>query len=156
MKLYYLLIPALTILVSATGGQVTAANMDWYRTLALPPWTPSGQTIGSVWTGIFTLTAISAMTFWKTAPRDLRFTLAAWIFAANALLNAGWSFIFFGKHLILAAVFDAALLGASVYILIVLLWPVSRTAAVLLFPYAGWVTFATYLNWAVYLLNRKI
>jgi len=38
--------------------------------------------------------------------------------------------------------------------LMILIWPVSRLAAGLLIPYAGWVAFATYLSYIIWSLNK--
>ncbi len=64
-----------------------------------------------------------------------------------------WSYLFFGLHLMSAATGEAALLFLSVLGVIAVVWPVSRVAAALLFPYAGWVAFATYLTLRVWTMN---
>ena len=48
------------------------------------------------------------------------------------------------------------LLWLSILALIVLLWPRSRTAAVLLVPYLAWVSFAAFLNYTIVQLNRPL
>jgi tryptophan-rich sensory protein len=48
---------------------------------------------------------------------------------------------------------EVVLLWASVVVLIVLSWRVSRLAAMLLLPYLAWVSFAAMLNRAVVQLN---
>jgi len=153
MKLNYIIIPAITFLVVMVGGWFTGSGMGWYDQLKLPSFTPSGQVIGSVWTVLFILATASVLIVWNNLPRNQLFWQIIALFAVNAILNVTWSFLFFKQHMIGAAVFDAALLDLSVIGLIVLIWPLSVTAAALLVPYAGWVAFATYLNYVIWTIN---
>jgi tryptophan-rich sensory protein len=154
LKLNYFIIPALTFAVAYFGGKVTDAGMDWYKTINLPAWTPPGFVIGIVWTIIFILTAMAAILVWNKGFGVNNFKLIIGFFVVNGLLNFLWSYLFFGKHLIGADIFTAGLLEISVLFLIILIWPISRLAAGLLFPYSAWVFFATYLNYIIWGLNK--
>ena len=162
MKLYYIIIPLIAIAVAGLGSLLTNTGLtpatdsvlSWYQTIQKPNWTPAGSIIGVVWTTIFILTAISALIVWTKAPRDSRLTWIAVLFLVNAAFNVLWSFLFFNQHLLAVSIFEAALLGLSVMALIILIWPISRWASILLIPYAGWVIFATYLTYSVWLLNK--
>lgn len=150
----YWIIALVTIAVSGIGGLLTTSGMPWYQTLLLPRWTPSGMVIGTVWTILFILAMISAMLVWRDAPHQrLRFKLTIALFCANALLNVLWSYLFFVQNLFSPAVLEAAVLGASVVALMLLIWPLSKAAALLLLPYAVWVAFATYLAYVVFMMN---
>ena len=153
-KISYIIIPLVTLAVAFGGGQLTSAGMKWYQTIHKPAWTPPGAIIGLVWTVIFILATVSAILVWnlKISPQIMPWI--AGLFLANAALNVAWSYLFFYKHLMLLAGWEAALLDLSVIILIIVLWPLSRLAAGLLIPYAGWVAFATYLTFTVANLNR--
>lgn len=148
----YLIIPLAVILVAVAGSSITTGGMDWYRTIRLPSWTPPGAVIGAVWTTIFALTAASAVIAWNGAAKEARLAIAI-AFVVNGFLNVLWSYLFFGLHLMSAATAEAGLLAFSVVAVIVLVWPVSRVAAALLFPYAGWASFATYLTYRVWTIN---
>lgn len=153
MKLNYIIIPLMIILVAVVGSWLTSSGMDWYGTINLPEWTPAGSVIGAVWTTIFILATISALIVWSRANRNRRFRWIIAIFIINAFLNVFWSYLFFNQYLIGPAIWGAGLLGLSVLFLIILIRPISKWAALLLFPYAGWVAFATYLTYTVWLLN---
>jgi len=153
MKINYIIIPLITVLVAVVGSWLTSGGMEWYGTINLPEWTPAGSVIGAVWTTIFILTTLSALIVWSRANRNRRFWWIIVIFLINAFLNVFWSFLFFSQHLIGPAIWEAGLLDASVIALIILIWPISRLASILLVPYAGWVAFATYLTYTVWLLN---
>lgn len=141
--------------MAAVGGIFTSRGVEgWYKTIRLPDWTPPGSTIGLVWTTIFILTAIAGILYFN-AQKDARGAyLTAAVFLLNVVLNVAWSWLFFDKHLPLAAFWEAIALDLSVIALIVLFWPVSRLAGALLIPYAVWVAFASYLTYTVYALNR--
>jgi tryptophan-rich sensory protein len=154
LRLNYFIIPLVAFAVAYFGGRVTSTGMDWYRTINLPAWTPSGAVIGAVWTTIFILTAMSAILVWNKGMNAKYFPAIVGIFILNAVLNFTWSYLFFGKHLIGTDVFVAGLLEISVLFLIILIWPISKLASSLLFPYSAWVFFATYLNYLIWSLNK--
>ncbi len=128
-------------------------GMPWYATLKLPSYTPSGFFISSVWHVIFLLATIAILYLWNKTEHGLKFGLIMFLFGINGLLNSAWSYIFFYKHMIGTAVWCALSLALSTFLLIVMIWPISRFAASLLIPYALWVVFATYLNYMIWLIN---
>lgn len=152
MKPNYLIIPGVVLVTAWAGSWVTAAGMAWYRGINLPAFTPAGNVIGAVWTGLFILAAWSALlVFNKLSPAARRPIMVE--FFINALLNVLWTFLFFGLHLLTASVFEAVLLALSVLLLILMIYPRLRLAAWLLAPYFAWVSFATYLTWSIARLN---
>lgn len=155
MKLNYFIIPLVTVLVAVLGSRFTVQSLSgWYKSLNLPSIAPPGGFIGAVWTILFILATISALLVWNKFPHDTRFYWIIAIFILNAVLNFGWSWLFFGQHQIFAAIFEAGALGLSVLALVVLIWPESVLAASLLIPYAVWVFFATYLTYSIWSLNK--
>ncbi len=148
----YIVIPLITIATISAGSWATSGGMNWYKTLNLPAFTPPGSFIGTVWTTLFILATISALIAWNKAWRKRRNIIGV-AFVLNIFLNVGWSVLFFGLHLVGPAIYEAALLGVSVLVLIILIWPVSKLAAWLLVPYLAWVSFATYLTYITYSLN---
>lgn len=154
MKPNYFLIPLIVIGVSLLGSFFTGQGVStWYQTLNLPGWTPPGSVIGAVWTVIFILVAVSLLIFWNKVKRNRIFKVITGVFLLNAFLNVLWSYLFFSKHFIFSAFVDTILLEISVLALIILLWPLSRLASALLWPYALWVIFAGYLNYIIWQLN---
>lgn len=153
MKSNYLIIPLITLAAALIGLALTNLGQDWYQTLNLPAWTPSGRIISLVWLAIFILAAWAALIFYNKAPNYGALILGAVVFLINAGLNILWSYLFFGQHLIYEAMLEAAGLAVSVLILMLLVWPISKFASTLLLPYAGWAGFAAYLNYQIWLLN---
>lgn len=149
----YLLIPVVLFITIVLGQYFMTGSYEWYQTVALPEWTPRGSFIGTMWAMIYTLTLVAALLIFKRKLSGFSFTTITILFLANAFLNVFWTYLFFYKHMIGAAVLDAAALGISVVALIITLYPKSKTSSLLLVPYALWVIFATYLNFVIWQLN---
>ena len=120
LKTNYIVIPLITIATISVGSWITSAGMNWYKTINLPQFTPPGSFIGMVWTTLFILATISALIVWNKIVRQRKIIIGS-AFILNVLLNVGWSFLFFGLHLIGPAIYEAALLGMSVLVLIILI-----------------------------------
>jgi len=152
--LAYVLIPLATIVTATLGSMFTTNGLGWYRTQSVPSWTPRKSVISGVWTAIFLLATMSALIAWRNVPDSQHFLLGI-AFLTNALLNVLWSAVFFTFHQKGLAVFEAVLLALSVVYLIIVLWPYSVWASVLLVPYFLWVCFAILLTFSVWRRNRK-
>lgn len=140
------------VVVAALGATMTDLG-PWYQALHKPPWQPPGWLFGPAWTVIFALTALSAVTGWRTAPTAAqRDWIVIW-FALNGVLNITWSALFFRLRRPDWAAAEVALLWLSILCLMV--GPVrhSTPARLLLLPYLAWVTFAAALNVAIVRLN---
>lgn len=153
----HILIPLFTFLVSYSGSMFTSSGMEWYATINKPTWTPDGSIIGLVWTAIFILATLSALRIWnKRYTKTERYNHILWImvlFIVNGILNIEWSFLFFYMHSTYFAAIEAGILGLSVLALMLVIWPVSKLGSLLLLPYFGWVSFATYLTYLIYTMN---
>lgn len=157
-KKYYFLIPLVTILTAVSGSLVTTNNLTWYYSINIPYWTPSGSVISIAWTSIYILAALSAIIaylkiFRSKKLKNKKYPISV-AFLVNAFLNFYWTYLFFGQHLIGISLLEVILLGISIAVLIYLLEPISKLSSILLAPYLAWVTFAAYLTYSVYILNR--
>lgn len=149
--------PVLTAALAALGvallGALATDFGPWYQTLAKPSWQPPDWLFGPVWTLIFGLVALAAVTAWSQTPgRALRRRVIA-LFALNGALNVLWTLLFFRLQRPDWALAEVGLLWLSIVALIVVVAPFARRAAWLLAPYLLWVTFAAALNLAVVRLN---
>ena len=155
MHLSYILIPLITILVAFVGGRLTAASVKtWYKTIRKPTWTPPGAVIGTVWTVLYVLAAISALIVWNLPGGASVSATIAVLFILNAVVNVFWSYVFFYLHRPGPAIWVCLFLDLTIVLLIQFISPLSMLAAWLLVPYAAWVTFASYLNYRVWAMNR--
>ncbi|PLK23696.1 TspO protein [Porphyrobacter sp. TH134] len=138
--------------VAALGATVTDLG-PWYQALAKPDWNPPDVVFPMGWTVIYALITVAGITAWRAAPTAARAEWVLGLFALNGFLNISWSLIFFRLQRPDWAFFELTLLWLSILVMIVFCWRFSKSAALLLVPYLGWVSFAGALNWAVVQLN---
>jgi len=140
------------ISVAALGASATDLG-PWYYALHKPSWQPPDWLFGPAWTLIYGLIALAGIKAWNAA-RDRRQGLRIiGVFALNALLNVGWSELFFHFQRPDWALLEVVAFWLSIVVLIVTAGSVSPVAWWLLAPYLAWVTFAGLLNLAVVRLN---
>ena len=136
-------------IVSALIGMSTSANMGWYDTLEKSALTPPDITFPIVWTTLYIMLALAGWLIWKNHDKTLKT-----LFAAQMLLNWGWSFIFFKFHLITLCFFWIVALNILMATLIIMLWKKPLKApALLILPTLLWGSFAAYLNYQIWALN---
>ena len=124
----------------------------WYASLVKPSWNPPNAIFGPVWTVLYALMGISAWLVWKKAGFNGA-GAALILFVVQLVLNALWSYLFFGLHRPDMAFLDIIALWAAVLVVAALFWRVDRIAGGLMVPYVVWVTFASYLNYVLWRLN---
>ncbi len=144
----------LAFATASIGGSLTVLD-DWYYALVQPSWKPPDWLFGPAWTLLFGLMAWSGVKAWRASevqPLQVRQRLLA-LWALNAILNVGWSLLFFKLQRPGLALVEVTLLWASIVLLMLHLRPYASRAALLLVPYLAWVGFAAALNAAVVHLN---
>ena len=143
------------LLAGFVGSLFTTPKIDgWYASIHKPSFTPPGWLFGPVWTLLYVLMGIALYIVWRKglAAKGVKIALA--VFLVQLVLNALWSFAFFGAESPLAGLVVIVALWAMIAAAIAAFAPVSRAAAALLMPYILWVSFATILNASIYFLNR--
>lgn len=139
-------------LVGVLGSVFTASAIPgWYAGLVKPALNPPAWIFGPVWTLLYALMGIALWIIWESASAQKR--RALWLFAIQLFLNAIWTPLFFGTRSIGNALAVMVLLWAGIVLTILVFKRISRTAGWLLVPYLLWVSFALYLNLALWLLN---
>ncbi|MCR4322568.1 MAG: tryptophan-rich sensory protein [Candidatus Azambacteria bacterium] len=127
---------------------------EWYAFIQKPVLTPPSWIFGPVWTALYLLMGIAAFVVWTRISTGLRERKRALvIFDVHLALNALWSILFFGFRNPGVALIEIIVLWLSILLTIFVFYKASRLAAVLLVPYILWVSFAVYLNYAVWVLN---
>ncbi len=125
---------------------------DWYAALAKPSWNPPSWVFGPVWMLLYTLMAVAAWLVWQRGEGGAR-RLALGLYAVQLALNAAWTPLFFGLHLLGVAFVEILLLWLAIAATIAAFHRVHRLAAWLLVPYLAWVSFAAVLNFTLWRLN---
>lgn len=142
----------LVLVAAALIGGLSSPGA-WYTELRKPPGTPPNWVFGPVWTTLYLLMAVAAWLVWKSSPEPPLRPLG--LFVLQLILNAAWSWLFFVLKSPGLAFGDIVLLWLAIFFCIVAFIPISKPAAWLLAPYLGWVSYAAYLNLAIWILNRK-
>jgi tryptophan-rich sensory protein len=141
--------------VSAVGAIASIEARSFYAGLEQPDWAPPGWLFGPVWTLLFALMAIAAWLVWRNGGfRTNRIALS--LFLTQLLFNALWSWLFFAWRLGGPAFADILLLWVLILATLVAFWRAERLAGILLLPYLLWVSFAAFLNYAVWQLNPAL
>lgn len=131
-----------------------AAIPTWYATLDKPALSPPNWIFGPVWTTLYALMGTAAFLVWEKGLDKKKVRGALRYFGIQLALNFLWSLLFFGLHSPFLALFDIALLWIVIIATIFKFYKISKPASYLLVPYLLWVTFASYLNYSIWILNR--
>jgi translocator protein len=137
---------------AAVGALASASASEFYRDLARPSWAPPGWLFGPVWSVLYALMGAAAWLVWRVRGfGGARSALL--VFVVQLAANALWTWLFFAWRQGGLAFAEILLLLALIFATIVLFWRVNRLAAVLLFPYLLWVSFASALTLSTWRLN---
>ena len=143
---------AISLGVGALSGYLTKNSMSLYQELVKPPLTPPGWIFPIVWTILFALMGISAYLIYVSDSKEKNQALQ--IYAIQLMLNFIWSLAFFNMQAYLLAFVILILLWISIIAMIKVFYEINPLAGKIQVPYLLWVTFAGYLNLAIYLLNK--
>ncbi len=143
---------AATFSTAYVGSRFTFQSLSsWYAGLRKPSWAPTGRTIGMIWSVLYVLMAVAAWLVWWEAGILL---VPLGLFAVQLALNAGWSWLFFGRRSPRIAFAEILVLWAFILATLVAFWMVTWVAGLLFVPYLVWVTFAAYVNLTLWRMNR--
>lgn len=141
-------------LVGIIGSFFTVSAIpSWYAELIKPVINPPGWIFGPVWTALYLLMGIAVYLVWKNGWERSDVRMALGVFGVQLVLNATWSFVFFGLQSPGPAFIELISLWVAILATIIAFSKISRQAAWLLVPYIVWVSFAAYLNYSIWLLN---
>ena len=145
---------ALVAGASAIGQIATApALVDWSPSLTKPAFTPPNWLFPVAWTTLYLLMAFA---FWRILRLDPAMPgrkPALILFLIQLVLNALWSWAFFGLRSPAAGFAVVLVLDLAVGMTLLRFQKLDRPAALALVPYLGWILFATALNGAILVLT---
>lgn len=143
---------AFTLAAGGLGGWLTSLGMEDYAKLSKPPLTPPSIVFPIVWTILFIIMALGASMVWNTGDKGR--VQAMYVYVIQLAANVIWSLLFFTLNMRLAAFFWLILLWRLILLMIQTFSRIRPLAGRLQIPYLVWVTFAGYLNLAIWLINR--
>ncbi|MFT5573115.1 MAG: benzodiazapine receptor [Cryomorphaceae bacterium] len=135
------------IAAMAFGGLFSPG--EWYTSLNRAPWSPPDIAFPIVWSILYVLIGFAG---WLIGRSKSKFLLKLWLW--QLVLNALWSWLFFGLQWFTVALVDLLIITALVGLLIYrCLQQRQKTAASMLIPYLIWLIVATSLNVYVVAMN---
>jgi translocator protein len=156
------ILAATTLSVGATSGIGSIASQPritrWYSRLRKPSYVPPNGVFPVAWTTLYAdiaVTSATAIDRLRAAGRDKEARNYIVALAANLILNAGWSWLFFKYQKLGASAIGAAVLAASSADLARRAAAADPRAGAALVPYPLWCAFATVMSGHIWLLNRR-
>ena len=141
--------------VGGLSALLSGGGMDFYDTIAQPPFAPPALLFPIVWGVLYVLMGISSVLVYKRRARD---PLAARdglvLYGASLVVNFFYSIFLFRARIFLFSTLWILLLLCLICAYVWKYARVYRPAALLQIPYLLWTAFATYLTLAIYLLNK--
>ena len=144
----------LTEAVGFLSGWLSRDGTALYsETIVQPALAPPAIVFPIVWTILYALMGIG-MARVSLQPKTRERDRAMNLYIAQLVVNFFWSLFFFNAQAFGFSFLWLLLLWVLVFLMIRAFWKVDPLAEKLQIPYLLWLTFAAYLNFAVWLLNR--
>lgn len=144
---------AIPLIVGTLSGVLFSAGEE-YGAMVKPPLSPPSWLFPVVWTILFALMGVSSYLVYREHVSRGEKKTALIIYGLQLLVNFFWPLFFFKLEIFLFSFIWLVLLWVLVLVMIVKFNKINKTAGMLQIPYILWLTFAAYLNLAVYFLNR--
>lgn len=145
---------AIPLAVGALSALLSGDGMAEFAVLNKPPLSPPAWLFPVVWTILYVLMGIASYLVLTSGTSTDKITKALTVYGLQLAVNFFWSIIFFRLSMYLFAFFWLLLLWLLIIVTMVRFYRVKELAGDLMIPYLLWVTFAGYLNFGIYLLNR--
>ena len=144
---------AFPLIIGGVSGFFTVQGVkDWYLTLAKPNFTPPNYLFGPVWTFLYAFMGVAFFRILEKG-KSVQKIKAIRIYLWQLFFNFCWSFLFFSQHKIGLALIDILILWVLILIMIIRFKKLDAFAGYSQIPYLLWVSFATALTAAIYILN---
>ena len=149
LKVYVksILIP---LIVGGIVGLIISSSID-YNVLQKPKFSPPSILFPIMWTILYVIMGISYGILKNNLQIDKKTNI---IYYVQLFVNALWSIIFFTLKWRLLAFVWILILALLIIFMIVEFYKKNKLAGILQIPYLLWVLFASYLNVAIYALNK--
>ncbi len=142
---------AISVGTGGLSGFLSMISNNTFDVIQKPPLTPPTFVFPIVWLILYLLMGLSAYLIYKTDSPIKKKALT--IYVVSLALNFVWPFLFFVFQAFLLSFIWLIVLWATVLYMILEFFKINTAAALLQIPYLLWLSFAAYLNFAIYLLN---
>lgn len=124
----------------------------YYKELTLPSFSPPGFLFGPVWFVLYILIGSVHYFIWQWKESRMR-SIVISMFYLQFVLNVVWSLFFFTMRNTGVALVDISVLWLILFVLQALFFKYDKRNMWLMGPYFLWVSFASVLNIAIFMLN---
>lgn len=145
---------AIPLLVGVVASLLTGGGMEVFASVEKPPLSPPGWLFPVVWTILYILMGISSYLILTSEADESAKEGAIRVYGLQLLVNFLWPTFFFNFRWYGFSFFWLLLLWFLVLVMILRFREINKLAAYMNLPYLIWLTFAAYLNWGIWLLNR--
>lgn len=146
------------ILMSVGGGLlvgfITRNSINVYDTLKKSFLTPPNGIFQIVWIVLYTLIAIAAYRIYMNNKAEKNDYNGYFYYLIQLLINFLWPIIFFNLRLYGISFILIIILLTLIIITTIKFLKVDTIAGVLMIPYIGWVAFASYLTFYIWMFNE--
>jgi len=144
----------LPLIVGFLASLLTRQSVQSFSTLNKPPLSPPAILFPIVWTILYTLMGIGCYLVIASNGDKDDIENAVRVYGLQLIVNFLWPTFFFNFQWYLFSFIWLIFLWLLVVVMLIRFSKVSNTAALINIPYLIWLTFAAYLNLAIYILNR--
>ena len=150
------LVVSTCLLIGYFSGMVTKDSVTtWFPTLVKPVFNPPSWVFFPVWTVLYILIGVAGGMIWNHLETNKELVRKAFLFfIIQLVLNALWTYLFFGLHNPLLAFIEIILLWLFIFETYNQFKKIDKIASYLFIPYLAWVSFAMLLNGSIWWLNR--
>lgn len=145
---------AISVGTGLLAAVLTRGSMTMYMSFVKPPLSPPAWLFPVVWTILYILMGISAYLVYQSKEGENEKERALSIYTFQLFFNFLWSIVFFNFRNYLLAFVVIVVLWLLIFEMIRSFKRINKWAGYLQIPYLLWVSFASYLNIAIYFLNR--
>ena len=138
------------VVVAVLGSIFVGIGMPWFQSLAKPSQWIANIVIPIVWTIVYSLFALVLFLWQGKEPLQLSTFV---LLVANGVLNVLWCLVFFALKLTFLGNIVIILNLIAAFLLVYSIFKTNKIFAYMLAIYPIWLSIATTLNLAVWILN---
>lgn len=145
---------AIPLAAGGLGALLAGSAMKHYQSYVQPPFSPPGWVFPVVWTVLYLLMGYGSYRVAALGTQTPGVRPALLLYGVQLAVNVLWPLLFFRLEWFLFALFWLILLWVLVLLTLRRFSRLNEGAGDTLVPYLLWVTFAGYLNFGIFVLNR--
>lgn len=144
---------AIPVFVGILASVISGGGMRIFAEIDKPPLSPPAWLFPVAWTCFYILMGISSYLIIESDEKDSKVVDALRIYVCQLIVNFLWPTFFFNLQWYFFSFLWLVLLWILVLYMIIKFAEISKVAAIINIPYLIWLTFAGYLNFAIWLIN---